>query len=204
MNNTAMAETQPHTLLEDILAIIISTMMISFAVIMLRQAGALTGGTVGLAFLIHYVTELPFGVLFFMINLPFYYLAVRRMGWRFSLKTFCAITLVSILSDVHQQFIHFDHLQPVYATLFGSLLIGLGLIVLFRHRGSLGGVNILALYLQERYGIRAGKLQMAVDISIVLASLFVVSPQMLLASIGGAVILNLVIAMNFRPGRYIA
>jgi len=199
-----MAETQPHTLLEDILAIIISTMMISFAVIMLRQAGALTGGTVGLAFLIHYVTELPFGVLFFMINLPFYYLAVRRMGWRFSLKTFCAITLVSILSDVHQQFIHFDHLQPVYATLFGSLLIGLGLIVLFRHRGSLGGVNILALYLQERYGIRAGKLQMAVDISIVLASLFVVSPQMLLASIGGAVILNLVIAMNFRPGRYIA
>lgn len=204
MNNSATAEKLPHTLLEDILAIIISTMMISFAVIMLRQAGALTGGTVGLAFLIHYVTELPFGVLFFMINLPFYYLAVRRMGWRFSLKTFSAITLVSILSDVHQQFIHFDHLQPVYATLFGSLLIGLGLIVLFRHRGSLGGVNILALYLQERYGIRAGKLQMAIDISIVLASLFVVSPQMLLASIGGAVILNLVIAMNFRPGRYIA
>lgn len=204
MNNTAMAEKLPHTLLEDILAIIISTMMISFAVILLRQAGALTGGTVGLAFLLHYVTELPFGLLFFLINLPFYYLAVRRMGWRFSLKTFCAITLVSILSDVHQQFIHFDHLQPVYATLFGSLLIGLGLIVLFRHRGSLGGVNILALYLQERYGIRAGKLQMGIDISIVLASLFVVSPQMLLASIGGAVILNLVIAMNFRPGRYIA
>lgn len=204
MNNILTAERQPHSVLEDILAIIISTLMISFAILLLRQAGALTGGTVGLAFLLHYLTALPFGVLFFLINLPFYYLAIRRMGWRFTLKTFIAISLVSVFSDMHQQFIHFDHLQPIYATLFGSLLIGLGLIVLFRHRGSLGGVNILALYLQDRYGIRAGKLQMALDLGILMASFFVVSLPMLLASLAGAIVLNLIIAMNFRPGRYIA
>lgn len=204
MNNTLAVQTQPHSVLEDILAIIISTLMISFAVIMLRQAGALTGGTVGLAFLLHYITDLPFGVLFFLINLPFYYLAIRRMGWRFTIKTFCAISLVSVFSDVHQQFIHFDHLQPIYATLFGSLLIGLGLLVLFRHRGSLGGVNILALYLQDRYGIRAGKLQMGLDFAILLASFFVVTWPMLLASLAGAVVLNFIIAMNFKPGRYVA
>lgn len=204
MQNAAAVEAMPHSWLEDILAILISTLMISFAVILIRQAGALTGGTVGLAFLIHYLSGWSFGVLFFLINLPFYYLAIRRMGWRFTLKTFTAISLVSVFSDMHQQFIHFEQLNPVYATLFGSLLIGLGLIVLFRHRGSLGGVNILALYLQERYGIRAGKLQMAVDLSIVIASLFVVSLPILLASIGGAVVLNLIIAMNFRPGRYTA
>lgn len=184
------------------MAIVVSTLLISFAVLLLRQAGALTGGTVGLAFLVHYLSGWSFGLLFFLFNLPFYYLAIRRMGWRFTIKTFIAITLVSLFSDFHQHFIHFDKLQPVYATLFGSLIIGLGLIVLFRHRGSLGGVNILALYLQDKYNIRAGKLQMAVDLCIVLAALFVVSWPMLLASIGGAIILNLVIAMNFRPGRY--
>lgn len=82
------------------------------------------------------------------------------------------------------------------------MIMGLGFIVLFRHKASLGGVNILALYLQDKYGLRAGKLQMAVDISIVLASLFVVNISLLIASILGAMVLNLIIAMNHRPGRY--
>jgi uncharacterized membrane-anchored protein YitT (DUF2179 family) len=63
-------------------------------------------------------------------------------------------------------------------------------------------MNILSLYLQDKYGIRAGKLQMGVDFVIVLASLFVVSIPMLIASILGAFVLNLIIAMNHRPGRY--
>ena len=74
--------------------------------------------------------------------------------------------------------------------------------MLFRHKASLGGVNILALYLQDRSGIRAGKFQMVVDACIVTASLFVVSLPMLAASIAGATLLNLIIAMNHRPGRY--
>lgn len=48
-----------------------------------------------MAFLIHYATHLPFGVVFFVINLPFYWLSVRRMGAAFTLKTFCAVGLVS-------------------------------------------------------------------------------------------------------------
>lgn len=191
-----------HTLLEDVLAILIGTLMVSFGVILLRQAGALTGGTAGLAFLINYLTPLSFGVAFFLLTLPFYYLAIRRMGWAFTVKTFCSVALVSIFSDLHPYFIHFDRLQPFYATVFGSMIMGLGFIVLFRHKASLGGVNILALYLQDKYGLRAGKLQMAVDISIVLASLFVVNISLLIASILGAMVLNLIIAMNHRPGRY--
>lgn len=191
-----------HTALEDVLAIVIGTLMVSFGVVMLRQVGALTGGTAGMAFLAHYLTQVSFGTAFFIINLPFYYLSIRRMGWPFTLKTFSAVALVSVFSDLHPLFIHFDHLQPFYATLFGNVIMGIGFIVLFRHKASLGGVNILALFLQDKYGIRAGKLQMGVDCCIVLASLFVVSYEMLIASILGAVIVNLIIAMNHRPGRY--
>jgi uncharacterized membrane-anchored protein YitT (DUF2179 family) len=191
-----------HTALEDVLAIVIGTLMVSFGVVMLRQVGALTGGTAGMAFLAHYLTQVSFGTAFFIINLPFYYLSIRRMGWQFTLKTFSAVALVSVFSDLHPLFIHFDHLQPFYATLFGNVIMGIGFIVLFRHKASLGGVNILALFLQDKYGLRAGKLQMGVDCCIVLASLFVVSYEMLIASILGAVIVNLIIAMNHRPGRY--
>ncbi|GAB2931853.1 YitT family protein [Hafnia psychrotolerans] len=191
-----------HTLIEDMLAIVIGTLMVSFGVVMLRQVGALTGGTAGIAFLVHYMAQVSFGTAFFIINLPFYYLSIRRMGWPFTLKTFSSVALVSIFSDLHPLFIHFDHLQPFYATLFGNVIMGIGFIVLFRHKASLGGMNILALFLQDKYGIRAGKLQMGVDCCIVLASLFVVSYEMLIASILGAVIVNLIIAMNHRPGRY--
>ncbi|WP_279025075.1 YitT family protein [Gibbsiella quercinecans] len=196
-------ENLSHSWLEDVLAIVIGTLMVSFGIILLRQVGALTGGTAGMAFLISYLTPLSFGMVFFLLNLPFYWLAIRRMGWAFTVKTFCSVALVSIFSDLHPYFIHFDRLQPFYATVFGSVIMGLGFIVLFRHKASLGGVNILALYLQDKYGLRAGKLQMGVDVVIVLASLFVVSIPMLIASILGALVLNLIIAMNHRPGRYV-
>ncbi len=197
--------TQPqvgHTWLEDILAILMGTLLVSFGIMMLRQSGALTGSTAGLAFLIHYLTHFSFGEVFFTINLPFYWLAIRRMGWAFTLKTFSSVALVSIFTSLHPLFIHIDHLEPFYAVLFGNVIMGMGFIVLFRHKASLGGMNILSLFLQDKYGIRAGKLQMGVDFVIVLASLFVVSVPMLIASIMGAFVLNLIIAMNHRPGRY--
>ena len=146
---------------------------------------------------------LPFGVLFFVINLPFYYFAFRRMGWRFTAKSFCSVALVSVMSELHRYFINVAGVEPFYAAVFGGLLMGVGFIVLFRHQASLGGVNILALYLQDRHGIRGGKLQMAVDVCILLASYFVVSPLALLASVIGAVALNLVIWMNHRRDRYV-
>lgn len=192
----------PHTLLEDVLAILLGTLMVSFGVTLLKQAGALTGSTAGIAFLISYLSKASFGLAFFLINIPFYWLAVKRMGWAFTLKTFSAVALVSLFSHLHPLFIHFSALNPFYATLFGNVVMGIGFIVLFRHKASLGGINILALWLQDRYGIRAGKLQMVVDTCVVLASLFVVSREMLAASIAGAVVLNLIIAMNHRPGRY--
>lgn len=202
MDNVVDTVKIPHTRTEDVLALLLGTLMISFGLMLLKQSGALSGGTAGLAIVITYMTHIPFGVVFFVINLPFYWLAIRRMGWGFTLKTFTAVGLVSLFTFLHPLFIHFSDLNPIYATLMGNVIIGIGFIVLFRHKASLGGINILALWLQDRYGIRAGKFQMAIDVVIVLISLLVVSPLMLLVSIVGAVILNLIIAMNHRPGRY--
>lgn len=149
-----------HRIYEDLFAIVIGTSMVSFGVILLKQAGALTGSIAGLAFLLHYLTHTAFGVFFFLLNLPFYYLAIRRMGWPFTIKTFTAVASVSVFSEWHPLFIHIDLINPFYAAIFGNVLMGVGFIVLFRHKMSLGGINVLALYLQEKGLIKAGKLQM--------------------------------------------
>ena len=194
----------PHTPTEDAVAIFTGVLMISVGVAFFTSAGLLTGGTAGLAFLLHYSTGIGFGKIFFVLNLPFYWLALRKLGREFTLKTFVAVLLLSLLTELQGQFLQFARIEPLYAAIAGGLITGTGFLALFRHRCSLGGVGIAALYLQDRYGWRAGKGQMAVDCSIVLLALWSVEPMRVAWSIAGAVALNLVLAMNHRPGRYMA
>ncbi|WP_343590938.1 YitT family protein [Paracidovorax wautersii] len=194
----------PHSPTEDALALFTGVLLISIGVAFFTSAGLLTGGTAGLAFLVHYATGMGFGALFFVLNLPFYWLAWRKMGRSFTFKTFAAVLLLSVLTTLQPHFLQFAQLQPLYAAIAGGLITGTGFLVLFRHRCSLGGVGILALYLQGRYGWRAGKVQMGIDCCIVLLAMLTVDPLRVAYSIVGAVALNLVLALNHRPGRYTA
>lgn len=194
----------PHNFVEDVLAIFTGTVLVSLGVALFKQAGLFTGGTAGMAFLIHYASGIDFGWIFFLVNLPFYWFAIKRMGWKFTLKTFISVALVSVMSGLHPMVVQLSSLTPYYAAIIGGSLMGVGFIVLFRHQASLGGINILTLYLQDKYGIRAGKLQMGLDLCIVLASYMLVSPTAMIASIIGAIVLNLAIMLNHRPGRYMA
>ena len=200
----ALPAVQPHSRTEDAMAILTGVTLVSVGVAFIASAGLLTGGITGLAFVLHYATGIGFGKLFFVLNLPFYWLALRKLGTGFTLKTFTAVALLSALVGLQSQFLQISQLHPAYAAITGGLIMGIGFLVLFRHRCSLGGVGILALYLQDRFGWRAGKVQMAVDCCIVLAALVTVEPQRVLWSVAGAVALNLVLAMNHRPGRYMA
>ncbi|YCA18479.1 YitT family protein [Vibrio sp. AK197] len=191
-----------HKWFEDVLALVMGTSLVSFGVLFLKQIGMITGGTAGLSLFLHYKMNIEFGTVFFLINLPFYYLAIRRMGWFFTLKTFIAVGMVSFLTNTQGQFIQLGELNPLYAAIFGGFLFGTGFIILFRHKASLGGFNILALYLQDRFGLRAGWFLMTVDVVIMLVSLSVVGLRELLLSIVCALILNLVIALNHRQDRY--
>lgn len=198
------ATVEHHSLFEDAQALLTGTLFIALAVTLFNHAGLLTGGTAGLAFLLHYATGWRFGTLFFLINLPFYWIAWRHMGREFTLKTFVAVALLSALTELTPRVVHVDSMHPLYAAVMGGLLMGAGFLMLFRHRASLGGVGIVALALQQHRGWRAGKVQMVVDCAIVLAALFIVEPARIGYSLVGAVALNLTLAVNHRPGRYIA
>jgi uncharacterized membrane-anchored protein YitT (DUF2179 family) len=191
-----------HTLFEDAQAIFTGTLFVSLALILFAQVGMLTGGTAGAAFVLHYATDITLGKLFFLINLPFYWFAWTRMGREFTFKTFIAISMLSAMMEWSPKLFAIERLHPAYAAVLGGLLLGSGCLFLARHRASLGGATIVTLYLQKAYGWRAGKVQMAVDCCIVLLALFTVEPLRVLWSIAGAVALNLVLAMNHRPGRY--
>lgn len=200
---TDLSTPSRHKLHEDIFAMLIGTMLVSLGIALYSRATLSTGSTAGLALLLQYVTHIPFGWLFFAINLPFYVLAVLRMGWPFAIKTFACVGLVSLFTANIPQWIVISAIHPLFAALVGGTLIGLGILSLFRHKASVGGINILALYLQDNFNIRAGYFQLAVDGVILVAAFFVLPFDRVLYSILGALVLNFIIALNHKPGRYV-
>jgi uncharacterized membrane-anchored protein YitT (DUF2179 family) len=191
-----------HAWYDDALALGTGTLFIALGLALFTHAGLLTGGTAGIALLVHYAGGWGFGPLFFAINLPFYALAWRVMGRAFTLKTFAAVTLLSTLASAVPRWADIARVDPWFAAVGGGLLTGAGFLMLFRHQASLGGLNVLVLWLQQRLGWRAGWVQLGIDATILAAALAWVAPGRVLLSIVGALALNLTLALNHRPGRY--
>ncbi|WP_305825663.1 YitT family protein [Massilia brevitalea] len=194
----------PHSVLDDLQALVGGTMLVSLGVTLMSSAGLVTGGVAGLCLLLHYATGIAFGKIFFVLSLPLYAFALRKLGWRFTLKTLGAVLLFSLSTELLPGALQLARVHALYAALMGGILVGVGLLMLFRHRASLGGFNILCIYLQERFGWRAGLVQLAIDALILLASLALLTPSAWLLSLAGTAVLNLTLAINHRPGRYLA
>lgn len=192
-----------HRFYEDALALLLGTSFVALGMAVYAQSTLLLGGIAGVTLLLSYVTRWDFGLMFFALNLPFYFLAWKRMGPGFTLRTASAVGLVTLFSRLSADWIGFSHLHPLYAAVIGGALSGVGLLMLFRHRTGLGGINILAFYFQERLGLRAGYVQLGIDLAILIAAAFVLPVDRLLLSVLGAVVMNLVLALNHRPGRYL-
>ena len=192
-----------HTLPEDVFAISIGVALVSFGVFLFQQAELVVSGIAGVALALSYATGLDFSVLFFALNLPFYALAVRGMGWRFVIKTFGAIALMSVLVRLYPELIDIADVAPGLAAPLGGIMIGLGLLALFRHGAGLGGINILVYWLQSTRGLRAGYVQLGIDALILAGAAIVIGWQGIVWSIAGAVMFNLILGVNHKPGRYV-
>lgn len=193
-----------HGWSEDVLGLLVGTGLVSLGLCLLHTASLVTGGTAGLALLLTAVLPVPFGIVFAAVNAPFFLLAVRGRGWNFAVRSTVAIVGVSLLVEAHGSIGGLAEASPppAYAAIVGNVLCGVGLIVLFRHGASLGGFTIVALLMQDAWGLRAGYVLMGLDTLIVLASLWRSDPITVAISAAGVVVLNLVLAYNHRPGRY--
>ena len=179
-----------HRLYEDAIATLIGTNL-------------MTGSTAGLALLIQYATGVNFGLLYFLINLPFYYFAWARMGAAFTIRTFIAVLLLSIFGRLIPVWLDLSSVNIYFSAIMGGTLMGMGVLSLFRHRSGVGGVNILALYLQDNHNIRAGYFQLGLDAIIMLLALAFIPWENMLTSLLGIVAMNLIVALNHKPGRYL-
>lgn len=188
---------------DDVQGLGTGTLFAAFGVFLMQQVGLVPGGTVGIALLLHYASGIDLGLTLFLVNLPFHVFAWLRMGRAFALRTILGVGLLSLLSWWLPQVVTVQAIAGPLAAVLGGLLCGAGILFLFRHGASLGGLNVLVLRLQDRFGWPAGKVQMAIDAVIVLAGgWFAGDWRRLGLSVLAVVALNLVLVYNHRSGRY--
>ena len=193
-----------HTLIEDVQGILIGATLVALSIQFLRASDLITGQIAGLALVADYAMGWSFGLAFFVLNLPFYLLAVRLLGWVFVTKSALAVALMAGLSDLLPFVLTINDLPPALGVALFGVLAGGGLLSLFRHGASLGGIGILALLLQDRRGVSAGWTQLGFDLCVFALALLLFPLAAVAWSVFGAVILNGIIAVNHRRDRYIA
>jgi len=198
------ADAARHAWWEDALAILTGVTLCALAILFLRDAGLITGQAAGAALVIGYATGHGFGPVFVAISLPFYAFALWRIGWAFTLKSLIAVGLLAAMTEIGPRLVSVGPTDPFVAALVAGVLSGFGLLALFRHGASLGGVGVAAVWLQDATGFRAGWTQMLVDAGVFAAALWVLAPPQVAASLVGAAALNVVIGVNHRRDRYVA
>jgi uncharacterized membrane-anchored protein YitT (DUF2179 family) len=191
-----------HSRLEDVYALLIGSALIVLGLMCLRAAGLVTGGVAGVALLISYVVPLSPGLLFTLINLPFFLFARAAMGTNFMLKTMVVSAGVTLMSLGAPYLVQLARIDPLFAALFGGTIVGLGVLFLARHNAGVGGTGVLTLWLYKKHGWNAGRTQLSIDACIMALALIAVPPGRVLLSAISAGAISMVLVAFHRPGRY--
>lgn len=131
------------------------------------------GGVSAVAVVLNYLTGMPIGLWSLLLNIPILLLGLGFLGWRFTVKTMTAVVIMSVLTDAF-------YFVPVYqgdallSALFGGLLMGAGMALIFMRDSTTGGVDILSRLIQMRLPyLPMGKLLLLIDVVIICFSALV-------------------------------
>lgn len=130
------------------------------------------GGIVGISIILSHLTGMKLGLLIFLLNLPFFYIGYKQIGKTFALSTFFAVGLLSVGSaSLHSVEAVTD--DPLLATVFGGIILGMGVGMVIRYGGSLDGTEILAILFNKQLPFSVGQTVMFFNIFILGSAGFV-------------------------------
>jgi uncharacterized membrane-anchored protein YitT (DUF2179 family) len=164
-------------LIIDFVYIIIGTYLMSFAIkVLLVPLKLSTGGASGIATIFYYLYQIPLGVTVIIINIPLFIIALFKLGIKFSVKSIITTTLLSVFLDIfsYTDFVKMLNLDIFLASVYGGLLMGLSLSLLFKAGASSGGSDLLAQIIYRLTSIQSlSQILLAID-AIIITSIVIV------------------------------
>lgn len=165
------------TLLLDSLFFIAGTFLFSISVSMFSAPNNLApGGLTGIATILHYLIRVPVGTTSLILNIPLFILGLRFIGGEFIIKSIICTVLVSIEVDATTFLPIYDgsHGNMLLAALYGGVLSGIGLALVFLRGGTTGGTDIGSRLFKLKYKhVPMGQGIMILDAGIILLSVVV-------------------------------
>ncbi len=122
------------------------------------------GGVIGISMILSYLTGKNLGIIVVLINFPFICLAFTKMGKKFVLQTFYAVLVFSLALNVFHG--HPATNDLLLATVFGGVVLGVGVGIILKNDGSLDGTEILSLVLSKKWGFSIGEFIMVMNVFI--------------------------------------
>lgn len=144
--------------------IIAGALFVSLALeIFLVPNHIIDGGIVGISIIMSYLTGLKLEFYLLLLNLPFLYLGYKKIGKRFVVTTLLGITVLSLGTFLLYN-VPVPTENPLFASIFGGICLGIGVGIVIRFGGSLDGTEILGILLNRRTSFSIGKVIMFINI----------------------------------------
>lgn len=150
-------------LMKDILLITVGAFIYAFGVNYFFVANKLAdGGLAGISVILHYLFNFNISITYLILNIPLIIMGYKLIGGQFILKTFYGTAMTSLAFRVFQNYLGVME-DKLIASIFGGLIIGIGLGTIFVGGGSSGGSDILVKILNKYFDIPIGKAFLALD-----------------------------------------
>ena len=160
---------QRHQQIIDILKIIFGSFLyaVGFQFFMYPN-DIVTGGLTGIAMIINYLTSLPVGVLTIVMNIPLFLYSWKKFGLRFILYSMASTVLCSVFVDLLAQLpVEVTH-EPLLGAIYGGIIHGFGMGLVFQTGATTGGMDIVAKVLRRKYQhINIGTIILILDIAVI-------------------------------------
>ena len=149
-----------YTISSKMIFMIIGASLYSIGLeIFLIPNNVIDGGIVGISIMISHFTNVPLGVLTFVLNLPFFIFGYKHIGKTFTLSTLFSVICYSIGVSVLHPIPGATH-DILLASVFGGIIIGLGIGIIIRTGGSTDGTEVIAIILDKRISFSIGQIVM--------------------------------------------
>ncbi|MCL4549334.1 MAG: YitT family protein [Bacteroidetes bacterium] len=176
----------------DYFAIAVGSALMSIGIgVFLVDARVVPGGVSGLAMALYYLSgnKIPIGILIWILNIPLFIWGLKELGKKFGMRTFVGFSLNSFFIDFFRgdipgfSWLKLQNSQTVkelyqkdflFLILIGAVLLGIGLGIIFKFKGTTAGSDIIASIMHKRFGFKPGQSIMVVDFIVIAFAGFII------------------------------
>lgn len=132
------------------------------------------GGFTGIATILYSLFNIPVGSTVLFLNIPVFILGANKFGLKFIYKSIIATMIMSVFIDISALVLPVYKGEKILSAIFGGLIMGLGLGIIFLRGATTGGVDIIAKLIRLKYPhLSIGNIIMILDAVVIIASAIV-------------------------------